>query len=93
MEKQILIENFGKKGTRIMPYTDNSSLPSHVKKYSEKVQSQWRHVFNSVYERTGDEGKAFSSANSVLKRRVESNSLYQTPDYINGLVDIFLGNL
>lgn len=77
-----------------MPYEDNKSLPSYVHKYSEKVQSQFRHVFNSIYERTGgDEAAAFAGAKSVLKKRVTKHSSDNRDDYVNVLVDSFLKNI
>ena len=79
-----------------MPYATNSELPSYVKEYSTKIQSQWRHVFNSVYEKTDSEERAFKAANSVLKKRFKkknSKEMNSQKDYFNHLVDSFLGNL
>ena len=80
-----------------MPYATNSELPSYVKKYSTKMQSQWRHVFNSVYKKTdGNESRAFKAANSVLKKRFKKKDSMEKntqDDYFNHLVDRFLGNL
>jgi len=80
-----------------MPYADIKSLPAYVKKYSSKIQRQWRAVFNTVYKSTkGNEQRAFRAANSILKKRftgkhaMEKNS---RADYFNHLVDSWLGNL
>ena len=75
-----------------MPYTTNKELPEYVKKYSETIQRQFMHVWNSTYKKTGDEKRAFMSGNSVLKKRIgrgkESHS-----DYFSFLVDSYLNNL
>jgi len=79
-----------------MPYESIESLPTYVKKYSHKVKSQWRHVFNTVNTKTGSEARAFRAANSVLKNRLnKSNTLEENyrHDDINMLVDLFLDNL
>jgi hypothetical protein len=75
---------------------NNSQLPSHIKHYSEKVQSQWRHVFNGVYQKTRSVESASFAANSVLKKRflrpgaMEKNNRH---DYMLQIVDAWLGNL
>jgi len=50
-----------------MPYKSIDELPKHVKKYPEKVQKRWMEIWNSIYDKTGDEGRAFAGANSMLK--------------------------
>lgn len=51
-----------------MPYSRVEDLPDHVKKLkSKKKKRQWMHVFNSVYQQTGSEARAFAAANSKLK--------------------------
>jgi hypothetical protein len=78
-----------------MPYNSIEDLPAYIKKYSEVVQRQWLHVFNTTYDKVG-EARAFRAANSVLKKRfngkksMEKNS---REDYFSNLVDQFLGNL
>lgn len=78
-----------------MPYGSIAEIPAYVKKYSETIQRQWLHVFNSVYSKSG-EVSAFRAANSVLKKRftgsksMEKNS---REDYFNQLIDQYLGNL
>ena len=74
-----------------MPYSSVSEIPKYVKKYSAKVQSQWRHVFNTVYSTTNSEARAFKAANSVLKKNVSKDS--HSTDYMNHLVDVWLGKL
>src|SRR5580765_6708927 len=48
-----------------MPYHSVSEVPDHVPKDKRK---QWMEVWNSVYDKTGDEGKAFAAANGVVKK-------------------------
>jgi hypothetical protein len=50
-----------------MPYSlDNrDNLPENVKKMADKKQRQWIHVWNSAYDKYGDESKAFKMANGV----------------------------
>ena len=80
-----------------MPYSSNEEIPKYVQKYSEKVKSQWRHVFNTVYNITnGNEARAFRAANSTLKKRFtskEQNWNKNENDYIQHLVDKWLGHL
>ena len=87
-----------------MPFASVAELPSHVKKYSPKVQRQWMAVFNSTYNKLKKEGKshkiaerrAFMAANSVLKKRFDKGQNIHKEshsDYMNMLVDNFLGNL
>ena len=79
-----------------MPYDSIKSLPPHIKKYSEKVQRQWMHVFNTVYAKENDEARAMKAANSVLKKRFtgkEQTWNKNDNDYINHLVDKWLNNL
>jgi len=85
-----------------MPYKNIGEIPSYVKKYSRKIQSQWRHVFNSVYNKLkrekakNIEARAFKAANSILKKRFKkgqnASSEYHR-DYFHMLIDNFLGNL
>lgn len=52
-----------------MPYSSNSDLPESVRsKYSDRCQSVFRNVWNSVYERTKDEERAFASAHSRAQK-------------------------
>lgn len=80
-----------------MPYSSINELPAYIKKYTEVVQRQWLHVFNSVYSSTnGNEARAFKAANAVLKKRFKgSKSMEKNTrnDYFNHLVDDWLGNL
>jgi len=75
-----------------MPYATNKELPENVQKYSEKVKSQWRHVFNTVYVNTKDESRAVRAANSTLKKRINKGTESHN-DYFHYLVDNFLTNL
>jgi len=74
-----------------MPYSSVSEVPKYVKKYSPKTARQWMHVFNSTYTKTSSEARAMKAANSILKKRM-SKETYSN-DYINHLVDKWLGNL
>jgi hypothetical protein len=79
-----------------MPYDSIAELPAYVKKYSEKVQRQWMHVFNTVYKETENEKRAMMSANSILKKRFKKkDSMLKNTreDYFVHLVDQYLGNL
>jgi cation transport regulator ChaB len=85
-----------------MPYATNKDLPEHIKKYRDKVQSQWRKVFNSVYAKVLKETKrkseaevrAFKAANSILKKRFKNGSSNELQkDVFNVMIDEFLGNL
>lgn len=87
-----------------MPYTDISQLPSNIKEYSERIQRQYMHVFNTSYEKilkeTGSkkdaETRAIKAARSVLKRRFKGNRSMEKntrEDYMQYLIDSFIGNL
>jgi len=52
-----------------MPFSTNSELPTAVKeRLTTKEQSQFRAVFNSVFDDTQDEGKAFAAANTAVSK-------------------------
>ena len=52
-----------------MPWDKNSDAARHTHRAkSSKQRRQWRHVANSILERTGDEARAVRGANSVIKR-------------------------
>jgi cation transport regulator ChaB len=50
------------------PYHKISELPDAVKKLPEKKQRQWMHVWNSVYDRTKNEARAYRSAWSTVHK-------------------------
>jgi cation transport regulator ChaB len=56
-----------------MPYNpdDISSLPENVQKLPAKKARMWVHVWNSAYKKHQDEGRAFASAYSVIKKAPE----------------------
>lgn len=56
-----------------MPYNpdDPSGWPAHVRKLPAKRGRQWAHVWNGVFEETGDEGRAFAAANATALRKVD----------------------
>jgi len=84
-----------------MPYSSIKTLPPHLKKYSEKVQRQWRAVFNSTYskvlketKKTSDADKrAFQAANSILKKRFNSMEKNSYDDQFSNLIDRWLKNI
>jgi len=49
-----------------VPYSSVSELPDAVKKLPPKKRRQWMHVFNSVYARTQDDGRAAAAAWSAV---------------------------
>lgn len=57
-----------------MPYNDHDSLPDHIKAKGRQTAEQWRHVWNSAYDRcqgkggTDCEGHAFRQANGVITK-------------------------
>jgi hypothetical protein len=52
-----------------MPWEKDSDAARHTKKAkSPKRKRQWRHVANSVLQKTGDEGAAVRAANGVVKK-------------------------
>ena len=52
-----------------MPWTKDSDATRHTKKAkSPKRKRQWRHVANSILQRTGDEGRAVRGANAAVKK-------------------------
>ena len=52
-----------------MPYkNDGSNVPTEIQKYPTVVKRQWANVWNSIYDRTGDEGRAYAGANSVIEK-------------------------
>ena len=78
-----------------MPYSDISQLPPRFNKYSDTAKRQWMHVFNTIYEKDGDEGRAFAAANSVFKKRFKgmSKEKQSENENFNAVVDTWLGNL
>lgn len=82
-----------------MPFTSINQMPTFTHKYSDKVRRQMLHVFNSTFSkilketknRKEAERRAFMAMNSVVKKRLSKEKNSQ--DYINFLVDSWLGNL
>jgi len=75
-----------------MPYDSIAALPEYIKKYSEKIQRQWMHVFNTTYKNTNNEKRSMMAANSILKKRFKSNKDGHS-EYFNCLIDTYLNNL
>jgi len=84
-----------------MPYNNINEMPKYTHKYSDVVRRQAMHVFNSTYKKVYKETKnkkeaerrAFMAMHSVLKKRLSKTKEKNTQDYINCLIDRFLGNL
>ena len=51
-----------------MPFQSNRELPPRIKALSIGDQTRWRQTFNSVFQETGSESRAFAVANSVIKK-------------------------
>jgi hypothetical protein len=51
-----------------VPYSinDTKNLPANVKSLDRKKQLKWVAIWNSVYDKTGDEGRAFKEANGAI---------------------------
>lgn len=63
-----------------MPYSSTNELPKAVKdKLSPKKQRQFKEVFNSVYAKTKDEGKAMAAAWSQVKKRQMDEDIFTSP--------------
>lgn len=54
-----------------MPYDPNNP-PTKVRHLPDKEQRRWVHVWNSVYDRTGDETRAFKAAWGTVNKWSES---------------------
>ena len=78
-----------------MPYASIEKIPKHVKKYPQKVQRMWMHVFNSVLKKTNSEQRAFKAANAIIGKNLSKfgSSQYGHNAHINYLVDKFLKRL
>jgi len=53
-----------------MPYPTLQSLPAFVRKLSKAKQKRWQKIWNSVFDQTGSEEKAFKAANAIIKESV-----------------------
>ena len=57
-----------------MPFSTNTELPKSVRdRLTTKEQSQFRAVFNSAFDDTNDEEKAFAAANSAVNKSWTAN--------------------
>lgn len=62
------------------PYHQLDELPASVKKLPEKLQRMWMHIWNSVYDKTKDEARAFRSAwSQVNKQKAEEETAAVSP--------------
>lgn len=59
-----------------MPYATNADLPARIKKMfkSGAAQSIFRGAFNSVFQQTGDESKAFAIATAQAKKHMRKKA-------------------
>lgn len=65
-----------------MPYASVASLPAPVKaKLSGKKLRQWMHVFNSAYDKHGDESRAFAEAWATVKKAVSGKISKEAAGY------------
>lgn len=51
-----------------MPYASNSDLPQNIRDKYGSCASAFRGAFNSVHDKTGDEGRAFAAAHAAAQR-------------------------
>ncbi len=63
-----------------MPYKSVNELPDNVKKLPEKKQRQWMAIWNSSYDKYGDEGVAFRMANAIIEQVLDSNYYLEEQD-------------
>jgi len=62
-----------------MSYNSIEQLPSNIRRYPEKIQRMWLHVFESTWEKLTKDGtidghresRSTLSANSVLKKNMK----------------------
>jgi len=63
-----------------MPYSSTEELPQSVRdRYSSKCQRAYMNAFNSVHEKTGDEGRAAAAGHSAAQN-CEGKSMSLTDD-------------
>jgi cation transport regulator ChaB len=62
-----------------MPYASNADLPAYVRKLPPARQSQWRHIFNSCFDKHGDEAKCFRMANGTVRKDVADFTVEPDP--------------
>ena len=58
-----------------MPYDRLADLPSAVKKLSTKKQKQWKSVFNSCFDKHGEDSKCFRMAWGVVKKNLSDQRI------------------
>ena len=58
-----------------MPYSSPSKVPSNV---PDSKKKQFMEVFNSVYNKTKDEGRAMAAAYSAIKKAQYANDIFTT---------------
>lgn len=57
-----------------MPYSSAKDAPDWVQKMGQKAAEQWISVFNDVFAKTNDEGRAFAAAGAAVKKRSMSDA-------------------
>ena len=86
-----------------MPYKSVAELPKEVKALGSEKASQWLSVFNSVFQKTKDEGEAAKQAWGAVKKTTEEkftldlelfsegiwNGEKFTSDHIEGIIAAF----
>ena len=77
MQKAVAQENL-----EIAPYDKLADLPPAVKKYPEGAQKVFMEVFNSIYNETHDESRAFAGAWSKLKKWMDRHGNKQAKEEI-----------
>ena len=58
-----------------MPYASQDDQPANIKELPKKLQRMWLKVWNSVFEQTNDEGKAFAAANAAVRDAQEKGAM------------------
>lgn len=66
----------------IAPYKNIDALPDAVKKYPAPAQKVFLEVFNSIYNETKDEARAFQGAWSKLKKYMERHYIKKDNKWI-----------
>ena len=73
-----------------MPYIINT-IPGDVKKFPKRLQRMWLHTYNSAYKQfKGNEKKAFTIANGVLKKYKETHSINHREQILDSLSDFLM---
>ena len=75
-----------------MPFDTNQSVPPDVKRrYSGHCLTVWRETWNETFERHGDEGRAFATAEMAGSKCKESTKTMATVKFAEGSDNIIEG--